>query len=33
MGRQPENVRQLLARAASKLNIPGGWAGIKNEEV
>ena len=30
MGRQPENVRQLLARVASKLNIPGGWAG---EEV
>lgn len=33
MGRQPENVRQLLARAASKLSIPGGWAGIKSQEV
>ena len=29
MGRQPENVRQLLARVASKLSIPGGWTGIK----
>lgn len=25
MGRQPESIRQLLARAATKLNIPGGW--------
>lgn len=33
MGRQSENVRQLLARAASKLSIPGGWAGIKSQEV
>lgn len=33
MDRQPENIRQLLARAASKLSIPGGWAGIKSQEV
>jgi DNA-binding CsgD family transcriptional regulator len=26
MGRQPESIRQLLARAATKLNIPGGWS-------
>jgi DNA-binding CsgD family transcriptional regulator len=29
--RNPENVRQVLARVARKLNIPGGWAGITKE--
>lgn len=29
MGRQPESIRQLLARAATKLSIPGGWTGTK----
>lgn len=29
LGRNPENVRQILARAARKSNIPGGWTGTK----
>jgi len=28
MGRQPETIRQLLGRVSTKMNIPGGWAGI-----
>lgn len=29
MGKRPENIRQMLARVATKLSIPGGWTGIK----
>lgn len=28
MNKRPENVRQMLARVATKLNIPGGWTRI-----
>jgi DNA-binding CsgD family transcriptional regulator len=32
MGRNPENVRQLVSRAATKLGIPGGWTAVGKKE-
>ena len=29
LSRRPENIRQALARVATKLQIPGGWTGIE----